>query len=121
MITGSASVLYCQLFKRTLPRTIYRAQGRYILKSPGLIAEILPDDIKKDLEKACALHQRALSDYSQCTEFSRLMSDLLARLEDVGCFKTADKVMTILLDCNPKTGAHCEKSTIVSQITKKLG
>jgi hypothetical protein len=49
------------------------------------------------------------------------MSDLLARLEDVGCFKTADKVMTILLDCNPKTGAHCEKSTIVSQITKKLG
>jgi hypothetical protein len=98
-----------------------RVRGRYILKSTGLIAEILPDDIKRDLEKACALHQRAVSDYAQCGEFSRLMSDLLARLEDVGCFKTADKVMTILLDCNPKTGAHCEKSTIVSQITKKLG
>ncbi len=49
------------------------------------------------------------------------MSDLLARLEDAGCFKTADKVMIILLDCNPKIGAHCEKSTVVGQITKKLG
>lgn len=85
------------------------------------IAEVLPEDIERDLEKACALHQRAVSDYAQCEEFSKLMSDLLARLEDAGCFKTADKVMTVLLDCNPKIGAHCEKSTIVGQITKKLG
>jgi hypothetical protein len=85
------------------------------------MTEILPDDIKRDLKAACDLHQRAVSDYAQCQEFSRLMSDLLARLEDAGCFKMADKVMTILLDCNPKIGAHCEKSTIVSQITQKLG
>lgn len=91
------------------------------MNSTALITEILPDDIKRDLEKACALHQRAVSDYSQCEEFSRLMSDLLARLEDVRCFKTADKIMSILLDCNPKIGAHCDKSTIVSQRTKKLG
>jgi hypothetical protein len=82
--------------------------------------ELLPDDIRRDLDKACALHERAVSDYVQCQEFSKLMSDLLSRLEDAGCFKTADKVMTILLDCNPKVGAHCEKSTIVGQITKKL-
>jgi hypothetical protein len=91
------------------------------LKPTGHIAEILPDDIQKDLEKACVLHQRAVSDYAQCEEFSRLMSDLLSRLEDAKCFKTADKVMSILLDCSPKIGAHCEKSTIVSQITKKIG
>ena len=90
------------------------------MNATAVVAEILPDDIKRDLEKACALHQRAVSDYTQCEEFSRLMSDLLSRLEDAKCFKTADKVMTILLDCNPKIGAHCEKSTIVSQITKKL-
>lgn len=83
--------------------------------------EILTDDIKKDLTKACALHQRAVSDYTQCEEFSRLMSNILARLEDTGCFGTADKVMTILLDCNPKIGAHCEKATIIGQKTKKLG
>ncbi len=82
--------------------------------------EIVPDDIRKDLEKAELLHQRATSDYVKCEEFSKLMSDILARLEDIGCFKTADKVMTILLDCSPKSGAHCEKSTIVGQVTKKL-
>ena len=91
------------------------------MKEPDFTAEALPDDIRRDLAKACALHQRAVSDYAQCNEFSRLMSDLLARLEDAGYYKTADKVMTILLDCNPKIGAHCEKSTVVGQITKKLG
>jgi hypothetical protein len=34
------------------------------LKKTGIKAEILPDDIKRDLEKACALHQRAVSDYA---------------------------------------------------------
>lgn len=85
------------------------------------MTEILPDDIKRDLKNVCALHLQAVSDYERCQEFSKLMSDLLARLEDAGCFKTADKVMSVLLDCSPKTGAHCEKSTIVSQRTKKLG
>lgn len=91
------------------------------MKATGFTPEILPEDIKRDLEKACALHRRAVSDYAQCEQFSRLMSDLLARLEDVQCFKTADKVMTILLDCNPKIGTHCEKSTIISRKTMKLG
>ncbi len=90
------------------------------MKATDFRSEILPDDIRRDLDKACALHQRAVSDYAQCQEFSKLMSDLLARLEDIGCWKTADKVMSILLDCNPKIGAHCEKSTIVGQIAKKL-
>jgi len=85
------------------------------------MTEILPDDIKKDLKNACALHEQSVSDYERCQEFSRLMSDLLARLEDAGCFQTADKVMSILLDCSPKAGAHCEKSTIVSQTAKKIG
>ncbi len=84
------------------------------------MAEILPEDIRKDLERACELHQRATSDYAKCEEFSRLMSNLLARLEDASCFTTADKVMGVLLDCNPKTGAHCDKATIVGQVTHKL-
>ena len=83
--------------------------------------ESIPDDIKVDLKKACFLHERAVSDYEKCMEFSKLMTDLLARIEDVNCYKTADKVMSILLDCNPKIGAHCDKSTIVAQVIKKLG
>ena len=82
--------------------------------------EKIPDDIKKDLEKACILHERAVSDYPQCIEFSKLMSDILARLEDARCYQMADKVMAVLLDCNPKTGAHCEKSSVVAQIVAKL-
>ena len=83
--------------------------------------EILPDDIESDLKKACALNQQATSDFEKCQEFSKVMSDLLARLEDAGCWRTADKVMSILLDCSPKAGTHCEKSTVVSQRTHKLG
>ncbi len=90
------------------------------MKATGCTAEVLPEDIKRELEKACALHQRAVSDYAQCEQFSRLMSDLLARMEEAKCFNTADKVMGILLDCNPKIGGHCEKSTIISQKTQKL-
>jgi len=82
------------------------------------MAEEIPDDIKRDLEKACALHQRAVSDYEKCMEFSKLMSELLARLEDAGCYRTADKVMGILLECNPKEGAHCDNAIRVGEKMK---
>lgn len=82
------------------------------------MAEHIPDDIKKDLAKACALHQRASSDYEKCVEFSKLMSDLLARLEDARCFRAADKVMGILLACNPKEGAHCDNAIRVGEKMK---
>lgn len=84
------------------------------------MTELPPEDIQKDLKKACELHHRATADYTSCEEFSRLMSDLLARLEEAKCFNIADKVMTILLDCNPKVGAHCEKAQAVSQKMRKL-
>jgi len=80
--------------------------------------EELPDDIRKDLQKACALHQRATSDYEKCIEFNKLMSELLARLEDADCNRTADKVMGILLECNPKEGTHCDSSFRVGEKMK---
>lgn len=82
--------------------------------------EFIPDDIRKDLKTAISLHQRATANYTQCEQFSKLMSNLLSRLEDAGCHNTADRVMSILLECNPKTGSHCEKSSHVAQLTKKL-
>jgi hypothetical protein len=89
----------------------------------------LPDNIQNDLEKACILHQRATSDYEKCVEFNKLMSGLLARLEDEGHYRHADRVMTILLDCNPKTilldcnpkeGSSCDKATISGERVKKF-
>ncbi|HFQ81052.1 MAG TPA: hypothetical protein ENK33_06740 [Desulfobacterales bacterium] len=84
------------------------------------MSEQIPDDITKDLDKARLLHQRAAADYAKCLEFNKIMSSVLARLEDAGCFRTADKVMTILLNCNPKEGTHCDNSTFVSEKMKKI-
>jgi hypothetical protein len=80
----------------------------------------LPDNIQKDLEKACTLHQRATSDYQKCIEFNKLTSDLLERIEDAGHYRLADRMMTILLDCNPKEGSSCEKATITGERVKKF-
>lgn len=84
------------------------------------MAETIPPDIKEDLEKAASLHQRASSDYEKCVEFNKLMSDVLGRLEDAHCYKTADRVMGILIDCNPKQGAQCEKAARIGDKMKKF-
>ncbi|MFW8602126.1 hypothetical protein ACOHYD_11695 [Desulfobacterota bacterium M19] len=84
------------------------------------MSEQIPADIKKDLDKARILHQRAAADYAKCLEFNKTMSSVLARLEDARCFRTADKVMTILLNCNPKEGTHCDNATFVSEKMKKF-
>jgi hypothetical protein len=84
------------------------------------MAETIPPDIKKDQEKAASLHQRASSDYEKCVEFNKLMSDVLGRLEDAHCYKTADRVMGILIDCNPKQGAQCEKAARIGDKMKKF-
>ncbi|MCG8616768.1 MAG: hypothetical protein MI802_11175, partial [Desulfobacterales bacterium] len=89
-------------------------------RTTDAMSEKLPDDISADLAEACRLHERATADYTRCEAFSRLMSDILTRLEDGGYDDTADKVMGVLLDCSPKTGAHCDKATIVAQAVKKL-
>lgn len=80
----------------------------------------LSDDLQEDLQKACSLHERATSDYQKCVEFNKLTSDLLARLEDVGQYRLADRMMTILLDCNPKEGSSCDKASITGERVKKF-
>lgn len=84
------------------------------------MTEDIPQELKDELEKAALLHRRATSDYDKCQEFNQLMSTLLGRLEDAHCDRTADKVMGILLDCNPKPGSQCDKATRISEKMKKL-
>ena len=84
------------------------------------MVETVPEDVANDLKKACVLHQRASSDYKKCLEFNKQMSDILGRLEDADCFRAADRVMTILLDCNPRDGAHCDKATLIGDKMKKF-
>lgn len=84
------------------------------------MTETIPEAIREDLERACDLHQRATADHQKCLQFNRLMSDILGRLEDAGCSRAADRVMSILLDCNPREGAHCDKSMMVGEKMKKF-
>jgi hypothetical protein len=53
-------------------------------------------------------------------EFNKLTADLLGRLEDEGHYRYADRVMTILLDCNPKEGSSCDKASITGERVKKF-
>ncbi len=84
------------------------------------MSETIPQDIQDDLKKAASLHERTSSDYLKCVEFSKLMSDILGRLEDIGCDRMADRTMGILLDCNPKEGAHCDNSMRVGDRMQKI-
>jgi len=80
----------------------------------------IPEDIARDIDRACALHERTTSDHEKCLEFNRLMGDILARLEDAGLHREAGRVMTILLNCNPKEGTSCEKTSMVGEKVKKI-
>ena len=48
------------------------------------------------------------------------MSVLLTRWEDSGCYQTADRVMGILIDCNPKQGTQCYKALRIGDKMKKF-
>ncbi|MCD6292400.1 MAG: hypothetical protein J7M09_02950 [Deltaproteobacteria bacterium] len=48
------------------------------------------------------------------------MSDVLVRLEDAECDYFAGKVMSILVECNPKEGTHCEKATLVGEKNEEV-
>ena len=84
------------------------------------MTDTIPENIKKGLAQAAELHQRTSADFEKCQEVNRLMSDLLGRLEDAGCYRTADRVMSILLDCNPKQGTKCDNSTRIADKVQKL-
>ncbi len=80
----------------------------------------LPDEIKIELKNAVELHQRAVSDYAKCLEFNKIMANLLDKLEDCGKTKLADKVMGILIECNPKEGSHCDQATQIGNRMNSL-
>lgn len=84
------------------------------------MTENLPNEIIKALECVCTLHEQAVCNHEKCREFSEQLSDLLVRLEDLGYFRTADRVMSVLMNCSPKEASHCEKATFVGEMMKEL-
>lgn len=80
----------------------------------------LPHDLRSGLEHARGLHDRTAADYTKCLEFNALLANLLDRLEDSGHHREAARIMALLLDCTPREGVRCEKSTAVGERVKKL-
>lgn len=84
------------------------------------MAEKLPEEVIKELEFVSRLHEQAVCDHEKCREFSESLSDLLVRLEDMKFYKTADRLMSVLINCSPKEASHCEKATLVGEMMKDV-
>ncbi|KKG12562.1 hypothetical protein EO95_08325 [Methanosarcina sp. 1.H.T.1A.1] len=84
------------------------------------MTEKLPDEVIKELECVSQLHEQAICDHEKCRKFSESLSELLVRLEDMKFYRTADRLMGILINCSPKEASHCEKSTLVGEMMKDV-
>ncbi|MFZ2499443.1 hypothetical protein [Methanosarcina sp.] len=80
----------------------------------------VPKDIVKDLQFVCQLHEQAVCNHDKCREFSEKLSGLLVKLEDMKFYRLADRLMSILLNCNPKEASHCEKANLVGEMMKEV-
>jgi len=80
----------------------------------------IPEEIIKDLQSICRLHEEAVCNHDKCREFSESLSILLIRLEDIKLYRMADRLMSILLNCKPKEASHCEKANLVGEMMKEV-
>ncbi len=85
-----------------------------------MIEKNIPGEIVKDLQSVCQLHEQAVCNHEKCREFSDNLSQLLVRLEDMKFYGTADRLMSILINCKPKEASHCEKANLVGEMMKEV-
>ena len=62
-----------------------------VLNGSILMVENIPEEIVKDLQSVCQLHQQAVCNHDKCREFSESLSGLLVRLEDMKFYRMADR------------------------------
>lgn len=85
-----------------------------------MIERNIPSDIVTDLQSISQLHEQAVCNHDKCREFSERLSELLVGLEDMKFYRTADRLMSILINCKPKEAPHCENATIVGEMMKEI-
>lgn len=84
------------------------------------MAEKLPPEFIKELEYVSRLHEQAVCDHEKCREFSERLSAFLVKVEDMKFYRTADRLMSILINCSPKEASHCEKANLVGEMMKEV-
>lgn len=82
--------------------------------------EKLPQEVIEELDCVSRLHEQAVCSHEKCREFSEKLSGLLVKLEDMKFYRTADRLMGILINCSPKEASHCEKATLVGEMMKEI-
>jgi len=65
-------------------------------------------EILKELNELCELHEQSVAQPSKCREFSHRASLLLNRLEGLGAYEMADRMMGLLGGCSPKDFSPCD-------------
>jgi len=85
-----------------------------------MVEKNIPEEFIKDLQSVCQLHEQALCNHEKCREFSENLSEILVRLEDLKFYRTADRLMSILINCKPKEASHCEKANLVGEMIKDV-
>ncbi|MDQ1251495.1 MAG: hypothetical protein QG646_601 [Euryarchaeota archaeon] len=85
-----------------------------------MVDKNLPNDIIYNLQFISQLHEQAVCNHDKCREFSDILSNLLVRLEDMKFYRTADRLMSVLLNCKPKEASHCEKANLVGEMMKEI-
>lgn len=76
-------------------------------------------EILQEIEALCTMHER-LTQSSECREFNRRAALLLQRLEDMGCYRLADRAMDLLASCNPKDLSQCDSINHAKAVLERL-
>lgn len=85
-----------------------------------MVDKNLPSGIINNLQSMSQLHEQAVCNHDKCREFSENLSEFLVRLEDMKFYRTADKLMSVLINCKPKEASHCEKANLVGEMMKEI-
>ena len=64
-------------------------------------------EILAEIETIFSMHDK-ISHSSECREFNRRCAMLLQRLEDMKCYRLADRALDLLASCNPKDLSQCD-------------
>jgi hypothetical protein len=78
-----------------------------------------PTKILQEIEALCTMHER-ITHSSECREFNRSVALLLQRLEDMECYRLADRAMDLLASCNPKDLAQCDSINRAKAVLERL-
>jgi hypothetical protein len=74
----------------------------------------------KETEELCDLRGDAICNFTRCREFASRLSIFLLTLEEMKCYRIADRVMDVLGCCSPRICSHCENARAVKSMLEGI-